>query len=85
MLYLYDKLGKRIGCIKAGRVSFCFDNLGRYIGRVAQSGYYLFLYKANGSLMGIFNGRHTLDGHNNYIGSGNLLYYLLYPTLETIR
>ena len=85
MLYLYDKLGKRIGYIKAGIVSICFDNNGNRIGKIGQNGNYLYLCNNNDKLLAIFNGRNTNDSHNNYIGGGNLLYNILYPALKTIR
>lgn len=85
MYYLFDKLGKRIGHVKTGRISYCFNNNGNFIGRIAQSGNYIYLYNANGSMLGLYNGRNTLDKHSNYLGKGNLLYYILYPTLATIR
>ena len=85
MLYLFDKSG-RIGYIKInGHVSFCFDNQGRQIGRMAESGNYIFLYNGSGKLLASFNGRHTYDSHSNLIGKGNLLYNILYPTLAKIR
>ncbi len=85
MLYLYDKLGKRIGYIKAGMISICFDDDGNRLGKIGQNGNYLYLYDNNNKLLAIFNGRNTNDSHNNYIGGGNLLYNILYPTLATIR
>ena len=86
MLYLFDKNGKRIGYIRVnGHVSFCFDSQDRQIGRMAESGNYIFLYNGSGKLIANFNGRHTYNSHSNLIGKGNLLYNILYPTLAKIR
>ena len=55
MLYLFDKLGKRIGYIKTSQISFCFDNLGRQIGKICQSGNSLYLYNNRNKLLARFD------------------------------
>ena len=85
MLYLFNKLGKRIGYIKTGQISFCYDNLGRQIGKIAQSGNCLFLYDNRNKFLARFDGRNTYNENNHYICNGNVLYKILYPTLIQIR
>ena len=85
MLYLFDKLGKRIGYIKTSQISFCFDNLGRQIGKICKSGNSLYLYNNRNKLLARFDGRNTYNANDNFICNGNYLYNILYPTLAQIR
>ena len=85
MLYLFNKLGKRIGYIKTGQISFCFDSLGRQIGKIGKSGNGLYLYNNSNRLLARFDGRNTYNANNNFVFNGNCLYNILYPTLSQIR
>lgn len=85
MLYMFDKSGKRLGYIKVGQISFCFDNLGRQIGKIGQSGNNLFLYNADDKLLASYNGKSTYNANGNPIAKGNCLYDILYPTLAQIK
>ncbi len=85
MLNIYDKNGKRLGYIKQGQISYCFNDGGKQIGKIAQCGNNVYLYDYNNNLIARYNGANTYNKNSNLIGRGNLLYVLLYPQIAKIR
>ncbi len=85
MLYIFDKFGNKLGHVKIGQVSICYNKNGHIIGRIGKTGNYYYLYSPSGNLLAMFNGISTYNSYSNLIGKGNLLYSMLYSNMSYIK
>lgn len=86
MIYIFNKQNKRLGFIKVNeQISLCYNNSGKQIAKIGETGNYLYLYDNSNNLIAIYNGANTYNKHNNFIGKGNLIYNLVYPTIAFIK